>query len=53
MELAAQKLAETLDRNFDSENVHDPPERCRGARYYRFLRVIFELRDLGPERQRP
>lgn len=44
---APQKFAKTWDRNFDSENVHDPPEGCRGAGYRGLLRVIFELLNVG------
>ncbi|HZI86555.1 MAG TPA: hypothetical protein VFD48_06955, partial [Pyrinomonadaceae bacterium] len=43
LNLAAQKFAEARDRDFDSKNMHDPPERGRSARYRRFLRIVFEL----------
>ena len=32
LNLAAQKVAEARDRDLDSKNVHDPPERGRSAR---------------------
>lgn len=42
LNLTAQEFAEARDRDVDSENVHDPPER-RCSAVCRFLRIIFEL----------
>jgi hypothetical protein len=33
--------------------VHDPPERCRGARYHGFLGVVFELLDIADRAPTP
>lgn len=46
-EFSPAKLTEAWDWNFNTENVHDPPERCGGAGYRRLLRVVFELLDAG------